>query len=274
MGRAGGKRGGSSLLAVAELERYAEVVRTGLRDAYLLDGAAGTLQEAQVVEALTLVPGGPLLLVRLAGDNLVLTRPSVLESRIAALHSGGAKHQFPFLVSVDAADADAAASSPGAPRLLNDTESDAVIATLQAASRRLVQNSAESCVVDFCSSQDDTASVQRVVGWPLVAGWLLGYPCLYHSVREGAAFNLLAMQRLCKVSIMLSPAPASTDQVAIDLLEFTVPVAILQEHPDLAAHFSSQLESRLNMLASTLGSSLASRISLVKTDCILPAVVL
>jgi hypothetical protein len=111
--------------------------------------------------------------------------------------------------------------------------------------------------------------VERVVGYPFVAGWLLGYPCIYHSTTPGA--NLLSMQRLVKFSI----SGALWDEgTTVDLLEFTVPAALLaaEEHNERALRLRAIVQGLITSLEGRQDDVQLRSIQLQEAEFVLPTV--
>lgn len=89
-------------------------------------------------------------------------------------------------------------------------------------------------------------------GLPLLAGFLLGYPCLYMSTTPA---NCLAMRPLTQVSYTVTsatPSSASTSADSIDSQVFTIPSSILEHDPDLSTTLHTHLQTRLVYLQSLL----------------------
>ena len=174
--------------AEARLAAFALLVTRGQRDAYLVDGSCATLGEERVLEVIKREQQY-LLLVRLGSADLIIASREALTRKLARLREQGLANA-PFLVSVDAAPGKASE-----PRLLDESEVGAVTACLLTATAGWLPSSSSVMELEL----NEEGQVERVVGYPFIAGWLLGYPCIYHSTTTGA--NLLSMQRLVKFSI-------------------------------------------------------------------------
>ena len=79
----------------------------------------------------------------------------------------------------------------------------------------------------------------NIVGYPFIAGWLIGYPVLYLSKSvEGNA--LQEIQSLQKYSLL-----GTIDGVEIDLMEFTIPHHILINNLQLSSIINSYLNNKI-----------------------------
>lgn len=250
----------------ARLAIYATLISQGVREAYLVDGMS--LDGPGAVLALSKICSGlelEIAVVRLGEDNLVLILASVLLGKIVALsHPQGFASppaRFPLYVSVDQAPS---LPSSNSPRLLTEDEMQRIWGCLSTATETLgkalrdTSGSRPQCVK--AHGFDDLESVERVVGLSFVAGWLLGYPCVYHSVAsDSLGGNLLSMQRLRKYSVTANLAcdlGRLGSKVTIDLSEFSVPLCLLEPLSldkalaNLLAERVRALESRVQEIGS------------------------
>jgi hypothetical protein len=88
------------------------------------------------------------------------------------------------------------------------------------------------------------------IGFPLLAGWLLGYPCIYRSIATESNSNgseSLSMTILQKFSItaLCSLNPVDLKFENIDLLEFTIPLHHLEESHEFCCEINKQLNEKL-----------------------------
>jgi hypothetical protein len=97
-------------------------------------------------------------------------------------------------------------------------------------------------------------------GLPFIAGWLLGYPCVYLSDHPQ---NALSMEPLFKHSLSFEgisrPHPdevkkvgTTTSSFEVDLMEFTVPRCAIDEYPQRASRLVELLQNRHRQLQTTL----------------------
>lgn len=92
-------------------------------------------------------------------------------------------------------------------------------------------------------------------GLPFVAGWLLGYPCIYLSCRPE---NSLSMEPLFKHSLVwdpLSDVDVCGVTSPIDLMEFTVPRRAVEDYPHLDSRLRDILKERRDRLQGILVSN-------------------
>ena len=226
-------RSGGRCLSAAQFGRlavYAGLISQGLREAYLVDGMS--LDAPGAAQALRdISPRMELSVVQLGEDNLVLILTSVLLDKIAALKEHGASSSFPLYVSVD----QSPALPPHAPRLLGEEEMQRIWGCLYAATTTMNKVLRDpSSRAQRVHGFDDLDYVERVAGLSFVAGWLLGYPCVYHSIAsDGLGGTLLSMQVLRKYSITATLASdigrlRGSKGPIVDLSEFSVPLCILE----------------------------------------------
>ena len=243
--------------AEAKLTAYALLVSRGHRDAYLVDGSCAALGEERVLELIKREQQSVALL-RLGTGDVVIVGRVALAQKLTMLQAQGL--DAPFLVS-----ADAAPGKDTEPRLLGVDEIGAVTACLLTATAGW--HSSSSSVLELELAEVEL--VERVVGYPFVAGWLLGYPCIYHSTTPGA--NLLSMQRLVKFSI----SGALWDEgTTVDLLEFTVPAALLaaEEHNERALRLRAIVQGLITSLEGRQDDVQLRSIQLQEAEFVLPTV--
>jgi hypothetical protein len=87
----------------------------------------------------------------------------------------------------------------------------------------------------------DTVTLELSVGYPFIAGWLLGYVCIYHSITAGGGSALIG-EELEKVSIHAS---TSTAPAFLSIMEFTCPVSIFEEDQHRRRVFEVALSAKV-----------------------------
>jgi len=247
--------------AEAKLAAFALLVSRGQRDAYLVDGSCATLGEERVLELIKR-DQQYLLLVRLGSTDLVIASREALTRKLARLREQGLADDAPFLVSVDAAPGKASE-----PRLLDESEVGAVTACLLTATAGWLPSSSSVMELEL----NEEGQVERVVGYPFIAGWLLSYPCIYHSTTPGA--NLLSMQRLVKFSIR-GARREGDEGATMDLLEFTVPAALLaaEEHVERSLRLRAMVQGLVASLTGGKDDAQWRSVRLEEAEFVLPTV--
>jgi hypothetical protein len=120
-------------------------------------------------------------------------------------------------------------------------------------------------------ANDDNDTISRI-GLPFIAGWLLGYPCIYHVLpyndndsNDEMSTNCLSMQTLIKYSILGHYKTVDTtdttnnnnnnnttndtnDDNSIDILEFTIPKTIIDNDINIQTIVSDIINNRINTI--------------------------
>ena len=254
------------------LHLYSRLVSSGYRDAYLVDGALAALSPAAVVKQLQVLGLDTLRVLELGSADMLLIDAGTLRSRIESLQEAGSwdDYRFPVLVQVD--------PEPGvsSPRFLSESERFALAKCLLSCTKHLLFELDHGAAT--CLELENLPLLEQAVGLPFVAGWLLGYPCIYKKSAE-SPFNLLSMQRLVKFSISGRVAPSGardTAVVEVDLLEFTVPLCLLEADPARSQQLKQVLAdkmARLSALCEATGAILDS-VSIAESEHQLPSVML
>jgi ribonuclease BN (tRNA processing enzyme) len=148
---------------------------------------------------------------------------------------------------------------------------------------------------------ESSALIQEHCGYCFLAGWLLGYPCIYKNSTNQQSDNVnensLSMQLLRKNCIAVTSADFLVSPVTLDvssltsksgaevswpiggylraregvsILEFTVPLSILESDEQHATKFTNAVEHQLEQARHVLSPS----VSLTCTDIQLPSVMM
>ena len=248
------------------LAQYARLVSFGYREAYLVDGVLAGLGPAAVVQHLQVLGLDTLRVLELGSADMLLIDAGTLRSRIESLQEAGSWDdcRFPVLVQVDPE------HGLSSPRFLSESETVVIAKCLLSSTMHLLDelDRAATCRLGL----KNLPILEQAVGLPFVAGWLLGYPCIYKKCGE-SPFNLLAMQRLVKFSISGRVAAAVEE---VDLLEFTVPLCLLEADPARSQQLKQVLTdkmARLSALCEAAGAILDS-VSIAESEHQLPTVML
>ena len=264
---------------------YTQLVAMGVRDAYLVDGISlDVVQATAVVDRLSVALGFPGTLRCIAlGDDVIIIRKYCLLHRLQLeLSSSWWPRYRPVTVDIDT----------GAPRVCEDLDRMEMVRT---------------CLLDAFAGLDHDATTPFIVptspefnahvGFPFLAGWLLGYPFVYRSTpgsssgggggdSVGGPSAALSMVSLHKVSVRVAldsywEALAARGSVSsaptIDVWEFTVPSAVLG-----AADASKNAESTYQALLDRwveaqrfrLATLIADRVDVSFEDVELPSLVI
>lgn len=129
---------------------------------------------------------------------------------------------------------------------------------------------------------------------PLLAGWLLGYPCLYQSkgsTDEHSSDTSLSMIELCKISFKADVSiftgqdklrVLSSSHQAVEILGFSVPQDLLVANPTVEVSIQCKLDAMLDRLISLSAQQInavalplvVSNLRLERTTAMVPSIVL
>ena len=270
-----------------ELFMHLLLVLEGYRDGYLIDGCSVTLDNVQsllasLADSFNLVGmrlRSPLVSIALGPnlDDFVVISSGQLQRKLSNLFSPS-WIDTPIIVDV----------STATPYICDVDEIQSMKHALQETFRCMLNST------DLSFSVVADALFNEVVGFPFVAGWLLGYPFIYRSVHpsiwQGQAsstpppiVNVLSMIRLRKISVranisesmflVLSNKSKSVAKIrdnciakfrsqygTIDLFEFSVPMELIDEASGTLLHLNSWLkekEMRHDKNTSSLGTDVS-----------------
>lgn len=207
--------------ALEEIVLQSFLVATGVRDGYLLEGisldvdAIKALIEVTMKEAKCRIT---LVVLELGLDRIILNKDMLLQKLELLIEGLWDNHRHPLLIEVDGP----------SPLLCTKERREEIVHALKKSFQPTLDtlNSLESMTEDLVSvipsTLQDCETLEREVSLPFVAGWLIGYPVCYRSVRSGEALN---MQELEKISYIIQISPA----IRLSVMEFTVPSAMLCE---------------------------------------------
>jgi hypothetical protein len=284
------------------IETYVLLVYYGFKDSYLVDCCMLSQTEAihmvrLVYDQYSLSPDTEVLVVMLKDDVFILN---------ASAHSA---KQYRMLDITN----DVSSTMEHLPVLVDihrDMCSLAANETAQALYQQL-HLLFESCLTIDCAGKAFEVPAMDAVSAPLLAGWLLGYPCLYQSHgsnSEHTADSSLSMMELTlfcikgtvtvyrPVNSSSKPASKKSKQTALtlqraqhhadlELLSFSVPQCILQDgevHRRVAG-MTNQTVERMKALAASLAEQSSGKrparvevtdILLEVTTCTVPSIVL
>ena len=247
------------------------LVLEGYRDGYLIDGCTVTLDNVQsllasLTDSFNLVGmrlRSPLVTLALGPnlDDFLIITSGQLQRKLSNLFSPSWIDP-PIIVDVSSA----------TPYICDGDEIHSMKRALQETFRYMLNST------DLSFSVVADSLFNEVVGFPFVAGWLLGYPFIYRSVhpsilqgQESTApspiINVLSMIRLRKISVRanineslflaLSNKSKSAAKIrencigkfrpycgTIDLFEFSVPVELIDEASGSLLHLNSWLKEK------------------------------
>ena len=191
---------------LGEIFLYLSLVFEGYRDAYLFDGCSATAENVTdllriTCESLAISDvrlGFSLVTIGLGQnhDDFLVIGSNVLQNKLSNLT------QFdwidiPLIVDVNGSD----------PRVCSEEE-------IQSIRRCLISTFSDMAISTAYFPLSATADFLEVVGFPFLAGWLLGYPCVYRSscssqtkdrscneVTTRTSGNALSMISLLKYSV-------------------------------------------------------------------------
>ena len=243
---------------VALLDLYFLLVYYNYKIAYLVDCCS--LQSQDAITYLTLfakkyaVSSDTMIIVEL-GDDIFIINKSSWENRIKHLQTilENPERIMEEIVIVD-------------------------ISEQQCTINNLQQNYDILHALLLCLTQSDITDgvytlhqVPGALSAPLIAGWLLGYPCIYQSngsTTEHSNDSSLSMVELYKVSILAnitihqpqSPQKSTSSKdttavtvnkfTALEVVGFTVPHSIYTVHTDIAAFIDQKVEEIVNHMNS------------------------
>lgn len=204
---------------------YAFLVEVGLRDAYLVDCCALDVSELAAIISSNFSFNH--LSVLEVQNDLFILNTTIFASKLVSQTAIDSKSN---LTIIDINDSDLSTCSH---------ESSSQINIYLIESLQLVEFTPLQCIgsgrVLFSGTFTETETFRTNVGYPTLAGWLLGYPAVYFSLRSSTS---LSMTPLHKFSLLLTYRNAQTAAACtkgiehqlqtIDLQVFTVPEIILQ----------------------------------------------
>jgi hypothetical protein len=199
----------------------------GLRDAYLVDGVCLSAVTADSIlkysqQQLKLADFADVRILSL-GEDIIYVNLSSLRTRL--LHDSRAFSSV--IVNIDGS----------SPVIVDHLElpmrkvCDLIIAGGAAGSNSL-QIASESL------------SEVQIVGFTAIAGYLLGYPVVYHSSNNYSSINALSGQMLRKFSVIIKSK--HTDETSLQ--EFTVPCCLTACEPDIFHCVERSLDSKLEAI--------------------------
>lgn len=223
---------GLSNFIIDQLQAYIALVNLGLRDSYLVDCCSLTNDQAldlckdnaQNVFILTLQHD-----IFIVNTSIFLTKPTNTPSTL-------------ICVDVDSSD----------PIVIENDLARSYLIKLIELFQPIKDNlnvKGDKEVLAFDLPLDDCLLYG---GLSLLAGFLLGYPCLYKST---SSINCLAMRPLTQIAFTIAtatPSSASSSAGSIDLQVFTIPSSILENDPDFSANIHTHIQCRLAHLQSLL----------------------
>lgn len=246
---------GLGKLPLPQLELFSLLVYYGLKDAYLVDCCC--LDDTQAITYLNYfhlkyaLTSGTLLILQLEGDLLFANRP-VLVRKIGELS------QKNNTVVVD--------MSGG---LTIVEHSDAYSRVLHSAFCGIL--ALDSTTTAYIVQETDL--LRSIVGLPFVAGWLLGYPCLYRSIdyspgdskeqSEDLFINLLKMSITVTVDVQQgSKTPKAKGKAStapnlkmppkqtVEVMGFSIPESLSEGSPEVRIKLQTACDSIVAVMRS------------------------
>jgi hypothetical protein len=234
-----GKPKNISAARLQEVLHQSTLTALGIRDAYLLEGISMTEDELMTLlqeklpmnsslnaeNTLGVLPVGFADLV-IVNVRTLMTKLSLLreEEEWEVVGTGGGERSHgawramnqPLLVNIDGSE----------PTLCGDREYKSIKSTLLRAFES-VQQSLKSDETTFQIKlihleEKEDGHLKASVGYPFLAGWLLGYVCMYHCTNEDG--SALVNKELEKTSINASKSDKS---LLLAISEFSCPTSIL-----------------------------------------------
>ena len=198
---------------LGEILLYLSLTLEGYRDAYLFDGCSATAEsvndllriicESLVISDLRL--GFSLVTIGLGPDHddFLVIRSNVLQDKLANLTQPN-WIDAPFIVDVNGCN----------PRACNYEE-------IHSIKRCLIDTFSDMVISTAYFPIPATAEFLQIVGFPFMAGWLLGYPCVYRS-----SCSSQAVDRSCSDYATTSNGSALS---MISLLKYSVNAIVSEE---------------------------------------------
>jgi hypothetical protein len=283
------------------IETYILLVYYGFKDSYLVDCCMLTSAEAvQVVHSVYdrySLPHDVELLVVMLKDDVFISNVNALgakqqQLRITGDAAGDLEIRLPVIVDVHRG-------------ICSVAVDEVALAIYQQLQNLLTHSCTAQCLI-----RTFEVATAEIVSSPLLAGWLLGYPCLYQShggsSSEHNADSSLSMMELtlfsirCNVAVYCSLAndnkttkkksetkgstitPQPTQHYAdLDLLSFSVPQSILQEGnvERRVVELTNSIVERMKVVAASMAEAKdkmveVTDIRLEVTTCTVPSIVL
>lgn len=242
------KRNKLKKVAVQEFVVQIYLVVRGVRRSYLVDCFAldaGTLEAVLKLTLIALsVSNSPLVVVQLPTDDFFVLSAAAFTERVELC---------PLLDHVLLVDI----SGDGNPHIMNASEVLPVVEHFTSLIHDIVQACHESLSAGTSNSGSSGPHVlllplapdTAVVGYECLAGWLLGYSCVYNCAtsREDSSSqyrNSLSLLPLLQKSITVQVQLRSGDACTATVQEFTVPLCVFGEHDAAATEGACSTSSR------------------------------
>ena len=245
------KKASKKLAHLQIITDYIEIVALGLKPAYLVDNCSVSVDDVvSLVEKSNLKPLQKCRVLVVDMDIFVVGMDDIKEKIRKLSTFDWLCH--PFLLSIGVSDIS----------IVEQTDLQQITTILQETIMSAVFAS-ENILV----SLHVTNELVSVVSLPFIAGWLLGYPCIYRADTAGAL--ALSGIPLIKVSIPItrrsSPSPTSSSNTSssyaagtMNIMEFTVPQSMLLASNELTRVL---FQDRIDTMAKNLTSAISRLIS-------------
>ena len=184
------------------LSSYVKLVNLEIRDGYLVDNTPLSQNDiinicntnnSNIIDKLN-----PISILKL-GDDFVIINNEILRRKVTLFDNW--KDSNPFIIDVN----NEIPIECNKPQIDQITKllKDILIPVLNQIELSKVKFGIDTNSISVINL-DITELFLQTVGLPFLAGWLLGYPCIYLSTHS---FNCLSLQPLIKISIYLSSSP-------------------------------------------------------------------
>ena len=264
MSKQGKKTKGLSAARVQELVKHATLVSLGLREAYLLEGL--TIERTELKDLLEkkvysegMKGEHSLGILQLGFADMVIVNIKTLASKLSLLQTDSGAWEAmnqPLLVNLDGR----------VPAILSaERERRSLATSIWRAFRGSSINDGESMphsdhtafnIVALQFAEDD---VQRCIGYPFLAGWLLGYVCIYHCISgDGSALSNVELEKI-SINVKFDDSPP------LPVMEFSYPTSIFNEESQRGA-FQRAVDQKVETITNCATSSLCAEVLQSSTE--------
>jgi hypothetical protein len=240
---------------------FFELVLLGIKDAYLVDCCDLTTEEIASYCAEKSHNGNVNFIIIKIGLNTIITTPTKLTEKIKILLEKNWIN-FPFVVDLESAN----------PKICSYDEIDCIndhlISSVEHWNDSLSHQPCKAIENDdrygartstsfHIFELNEHKEFHRFTGYPYVAGWLLGYACLYRKSNQSHSYdefkNSLSLQSLAKISVftniltafenhrtdvsgkMPTTVSAQMSNMIVHLQEYTVPSSVLSNSVEVTS---------------------------------------
>eukprot|EP01041_Mallomonas_annulata_P002549 gene2549-4978_t len=260
-----------------KLAIYMSVCALGIKDAFLIDCCAIdqhlALELINLTEAIFHLPKRSIVLVSLCSDFIFVNINILKEKLLIPVEN---------LMLVDISDA--------SPCVCTAYKTIEIFSQIQHDFEVILSMNTSDMHTERHNINKEYVTDDTIFGFPCLAGWLLGYPCIYlYKPEEDASqtCTALSMQPLKKISIQLifqmkilkDKLQKSEEfiDIKIELLEFTIPIIILEQNEEIKLklyHFIDMKLTEINSKVALYFDSSSCQVRYEAEDIIQPSLIL